>query len=187
MSKVLILYGTRYGCTKEIAQEIEKFIQEKGFSTEIYDLKENSSKNVPSLKDFDGILIGTSIKMTLWTKSVKKYVKKNITELKQRQDKLGFFICCGTANKKEEIGSAIEKFITPRLEKLGFNPALIDAFGGVYDFSDNSLMGGMYKKIMAKSLQEDEGWETVENKAYDFRDWDQIKDFTNKFLDLIEK
>jgi len=185
MKKILVLYGTRYGATKGIAQKIEKTIQDNGISTEIYDLKESSSKSIPSLKDFDGIIIGTSIQMGMWTKPVKKYIKKYIADLKQKQDKLGFFICCGLAKKIDEIGSAIEQFITPKLDKFGLKPALIDAFGGVYDFSENSLMGGIYKKIMSKALQEEEGWEIVENKAYDFRDWDQINEFTNKFISII--
>jgi len=186
MSKVLLLYGTRYGATGGIAQKIEKIIQDNGISTEIHDLKATSPKNIPSLKEFDGFIIGTSIQMGMWTKSVKKYIKKNIADLKQMQDKLGFFICCGTANKKEEIGSAIEKFITPKLNDFGLNPALIDAFGGVYDFSENSLMSGIYKKIMTASLKKDEGWEIVENKVYDFRDWNQIDEFTKKFIDIIK-
>ena len=125
MKNILILYGTRYGATKGIAQKIEKIIQDNGISTEIHDLKETSQKNIPSLKDFDGIIIGTSIQMSMWTKSVKKYIKKNITELKAKQDEIGLFICCGTACKKEEIGSAIEKFIKPKLDNFGLNPALI--------------------------------------------------------------
>ncbi len=183
----MILYGTRFGATQGIAQEIQKGIQENGIETEIYDLKEHPSKNLPSsLKGHDGIIIGTGIKMSFWTKSVKKYVKKHGAELKQKQDKLGFFVCCGMANKKEEIGPAIEKYIATRLDKSGLKPALIDAFGGVYDLSDTSLMSGMNKKIISGILKDEEGWENVENKTYDFRDWDQIRNFTQKFVSLIK-
>ena len=185
MKKILILYGTRYGATKGIAQKIEKTIQDNGISTEIHDLKKSSLKIIPSLKDFDGIIIGSSIQMGMWTKPVKKYIKKNIENLKKKQDKLALFICCATAMKKEKIGTAKENFLIPKIENFGLKPALIDAFGGVYDFSETSQMGGFYKKVMAKSLQEDEGWETVENKVYDFRDWDQIDEFANKFINLI--
>jgi len=186
MKNILILFGTRYGATQGIAEKIEKILQDNGCSTEIHDLKVSSPKKVPSLNEFDGIIIGTSIQMSMWTKPVKKYIKKNLASLIQKQDKLGFFICCGTANKKEKIGTAKEKFLIPKINDFGLKPALVDAFGGVYDFSENSLMGGMFKKMMAESLKKNEGWENVENKAYDFRDWDQINEFTNKFISIIK-
>ncbi|MHA1104508.1 MAG: flavodoxin domain-containing protein [Promethearchaeota archaeon] len=68
MSKVLILYGTRYGATKEISNEIEKIIQDSGMTTESFNLKEVNPKNIPPLDQYDGIIIGTGIKMGMWTK-----------------------------------------------------------------------------------------------------------------------
>ena len=76
MSKVLILYGTRYGTTKGISDEIEKTIKEKGFETESYNLKEVNQKNIPSLDQYDGIIIGTGIRMGMWTKTVKSFIEK---------------------------------------------------------------------------------------------------------------
>ncbi|MFX1277338.1 MAG: flavodoxin domain-containing protein [Promethearchaeota archaeon] len=186
MSKVLILYGTRYGTTKGIVDEIEKVFQENNIDTKVYNLKEHSLKDIPPLTDFNGVLIGTGIKIKMWTKDVKKYVQKKKAELKQIQNKLGFFICCGTATKKEEIGSAIEQFITPKLEKLNLKPALIDAFGGAYDLREESLMGSMSKKIMMAALKEEKGMETVESKLYDYRDWDHVREYTNKFISIIK-
>ena len=84
MSKILILYGTRYGATKEISDEIEKVIQEKGIATESYNLKEVNLKNIPPLDQYDGIIIGTGIKMGMWTKSVKSFIQKRKKELKHK-------------------------------------------------------------------------------------------------------
>ena len=107
ISKAPTPYGTKFGTTKGIVGEMEKTIQENGIEMESHDLKESSLKEIPSLKDYDGVLIGTSIKMKMWTKHVKKYVQKQKAELKQMQDKLGFFICCGTAAKTGSPSAAI--------------------------------------------------------------------------------
>jgi len=186
MSKVLILYGTRYGTTKEISEEIEKIIKEKGINTESYNLKEHNLKEIPSLEEYDGIIIGTGIKIKMWTKVVKKFVQKRKSELKNKESRLGFYVCCGEAAKKDNISKAINDYITPRLEKLGINPALFDAFGGAYDLTEGSLISGMTRKIVIGILKEEEGIENPEGKLHDYRDWEQIKNFANKFADLVK-
>lgn len=187
MSKVLILYGTRYGTTKGISDEIEKVIQEKGITTESYNLKEQDLKEIPPLQEYDGIIIGTGIKMKKWTKAIKKYVQKRKSELKKRQSTLGFYVCCGEASKKSNISKAINDYITPKLQKLGIQPALIDAFGGAYDLTEGSLITGITRKIVVGIMKSEEGIENPEGKMHDYRDWEQIKNFANKFGELLKK
>ena len=187
MSKVLILYVTRYGTTKEISDEIEKIIQEKGITTESYNLGERNLKEIPPLEEYDGIIIGTGIKMKKWTNAVKKFVQKRKSELQKRQSALGFYVCCGEASKKNDISKAINNYITLKLQKLGIEPALIDAFGGCYDLTEGSSLTGMTRKIVVAIMKSEEGIENPEGKLHDYRDWEQIKDFTNKFGKLLNK
>ncbi len=187
MSKVLILYGTRYGTTKGISDEIEKNIQEKGIATESYNLKETDLKQIPPLQQYDGIILGTGIKIKQWTKAVKKFIDKKKLELKETQEKLGFYVCCGEASKKDNINNAINNYITSKLGKVGLKPALIDAFGGAYDLTEGSAITGMTRKIVIGIMKKEEGIENPEGKMHDFRDWEQIKEFTNNFLKLLDK
>ena len=185
MNKVLILYGTRYGATKEISDEIEKVIQDKGMVTESFNLKEVNPKNIPPLDQYDGIIIGTGIKMGMWTKTVKNFVQKRKAELKKKQASLGFYVCCGEA--KSDISKAIEKYINPKLEKVGIQSALIDAFGGAYDLREGSPVSGMTRKIIIGMMKEEEGIEDPEGKLYDYRDWEQIRDFANQYVEVLKK
>ena len=184
MKKVLLLYGTRYGTTKEISDEIEKVIQDNGMKTDSFNLKDINPKNIPSLDKYDGIIIGTGIKMGMWTKIVKSFVQKRKNELKNKQASLGFYVCCGEAQK--DITKAIEKYITPKLEKLGIQSALIDAFGGAYDLREDSPVLGMTRKIIIGMMKE-EGIEDPEGHLYDYRDWEQIRGFANQFVELLLK
>ena len=185
MSKVLILYGTRYGTTKEISDEIEKVIQNKGMATESFNLKEVNQKNIPPLDQYNGIIIGTGIKMGMWTKKVKSFVQKRKAELKKKQTSFGFYVCCGEAQK--DINTAIEKYVNPKLEKIGIQSALIDAFGGAYDLREGSPISGMTRKIIIASLKEDPGIEDPEGKLHDYRDWEQIRDFANQYVEVLKK
>ncbi len=184
MSKVLILYGTRYGTTKEISDEIQKVIIDNGMIAESFNLKEVNPKNIPPLEHYDGIIIGTGIKMGMWTKSIKSFVQKRKSELKKKQATLGFFVCCGEA--KNDINKAIDKYINAKLEKIGIQFALIDAFGGAYDLREGSMVSGMMRKIVIGIMKEEEGIEDPDGKLYDYRDWDQIRGFANRYVDLLK-
>lgn len=187
MSKVLILYGTRYGTTRGISDEIEKNIKAKGIVTESYNLKEHPIKKIPPLKDYDGVLLGTGIMMGRWTKSIKNFVNKRKSELNKIQDNLGFYVCCGEASDQTKIKTAINKYITLKLEDIGLMPALVDAFGGVYDLTNESAITGITRKIVIGIMKNEYGVIDPEGKLHDFRDWTQIKDFAVKFSNLIVK
>lgn len=187
MAQVLLLYGTRYGTTKEISDEIEKIIQEKGFETESYNLNDISVKDIPPLDKYDGVILGSGIKINRWTKAAKKFLNKRISELKTMQNTMGLYVCCGEAAKKSDIKGAIEKYITAKLEDTGFKPSLIDAFGGAYDLREGSAIKGMTRKIVIGIMQKEEGIENPDRKMHDFRDWGQIKAFATKFIELLNQ
>ena len=184
MSKILMLYGTRYGTTKGISDEIQKLIQENGLSTDSFNLNDVKLKDIPELDKYSGIVIGTSIKIGKWTKVVKSFMQKRKAELKKKQNLLGFYVCCGEA--KNDIDNAKKKYISPNLEKLGIQPALIDAFAGAYDLREGSSLSGMMRKIVIGIMQKEEGIENPDGELYDYRDWDQIKNFANQFIDIIK-
>jgi menaquinone-dependent protoporphyrinogen oxidase len=184
MTKVLILYGTRYGATKEISDEIEKIIKDKGIETESYNLKEVKPKDIPLIDQYDGIIIGTGIKMGMWTKVVKNFIQKRKKEINKKETTFGFYVCCGEANK--DIDTAIEKYVSTKLEKIGVKAELYDAFGGAYDLREGSAVTGMTRKIVIGIMKDEEGIENPEGNLYDYRDWDQIRDYARKYAELIQ-
>lgn len=183
MSKVLVLYGTRYGTTREISDEIEKVLRENGLETESHNLKEISPKKIPPLDQYNGIIIGTGIRMGMWTKVVKSFIQKRKKELEKMQTTFGFYVCCGTA--KDSIDTAIEKYITTKLEKFEVKSAIFDAFGGAYDLREGSTLTGMMRKIIIGIMEKEEGIENPEGELYDYRNWDQIRDFAKQFVEVI--
>jgi menaquinone-dependent protoporphyrinogen oxidase len=185
MNKVLILYGTRFGTTKGISDEIEKVVKDNGITTESYNLTEVNHKNIPPLDQYDGIIIGTGIKMGMWTKVVKNFFKKRKDELKQKQDTLAFYVCCAEAQK--DIKKAMEKYVIPKLEKYGIQSALFDAFAGAYDLREGSAVKGMTRKIVIGIMKDEQGIENPDGELYDYRDWDQIRNYANQFVDLIKQ
>jgi len=180
MKKVLIIYGTRFGTTQNTSEKIRVFLETKEIEVSI-----NIEDKESFLSGFDGVLIGTGIKMSMWTKKIKKVIKKYKKELSNRNFKFGFFINCGTASEKKRINEAKEKYIDKKMQKVGLTYDIADAFGAIYDFTETSLMGNINKKLIKSGLINDEGWEKVEDILYDLRDMDQIQKFAEDFAALL--
>ena len=181
MKRVLILYGTRFGTTKDTSEKIRDILEAKEIKVTLVNIEEEQ----PSLGNFEGILIGTGIRISLWTKKIKKFIKKYKKDLEKRNFIFGFFLCCGTASTKEKIKEAKTKYIDNRMQKIGLTYDIADAFGGIYDFSETSPWSKMTKKMFKSGLINDEGWEHVEEILYDLRDLDQIQGFAEEFTTLL--
>ncbi|MEX2725335.1 MAG: flavodoxin domain-containing protein [Candidatus Freyarchaeota archaeon] len=95
--KVLIAYGTRYGSTEEISQEMGKTLEKEGLEVQLVDLKKTKSKEWPSLEPFDGVLVGSSIAVGKWMNEPQEFLKKHKAEIKKKEKIRGIFVSCGSA------------------------------------------------------------------------------------------
>jgi menaquinone-dependent protoporphyrinogen IX oxidase len=120
--KVLIAYGSRYGSTEEIARAMAKILEEEGLETQLLDLKHTKQKQWPALASFDGLLIGSGIKMFRWVGEATTFLKKLANELKVLKPKgfvIGVFVSCGSASTPEGHAEAKERYVGKVLRDLG--------------------------------------------------------------------
>lgn len=114
--KTLILYASTYGFTQDCAQTLKENLNGE---TRIVNINKNP---IPSLDDFDTVLIGGSIYMGQIQKKIKQYCLANEDALKKK--KLGFFISCGAAENYDDY------FKTSFPEMLLEKAVAVENFGG---------------------------------------------------------
>ncbi|WP_286946980.1 flavodoxin domain-containing protein [Acetobacterium sp. UBA5834] len=114
--KTLILYASTYGFTKDCVQMLKKNVNG---DVQIVNITKES---IPTLDDYDTILIGGSIYMGQIQKPIKNYCLKNLDALKNK--KIGFFISCGSAEHSDDY------FKTAFPETLLNQAVSIENFGG---------------------------------------------------------
>ncbi|MDR0198563.1 MAG: flavodoxin domain-containing protein [Methanomassiliicoccaceae archaeon] len=118
--RTLIAYATKGGASRECA---EILASEIGGCT-ICDL----DGNVPDIKDFDTVVIGTGIRVGKAYKPFKKFLEGNTDALLTRN--IAFFVCCVVMKEFEKTAVAN---IPETLRNAAFR---IGAFGG------KPLLGG---------------------------------------------
>jgi menaquinone-dependent protoporphyrinogen oxidase len=132
MSKTLIAYGTRYGATAEVAQEIAKIFKEQfGLSVELIDLQKQKIK---SISGYGNIVLGSGIKMGRWTGRAKRFLKKNF-----EGKKLAVFVCSRRAGEPDSYDFALDNYVKKVLSRhLRVRPVAFEAFGGRKPLKDNT-------------------------------------------------
>ena len=135
--KVLIIYATRGGASRECAQILHDRIC-SSFDVSVFDI-ENSP---PSPDGYDVAVIGGSIRMTKINKKLKKYLAENAEMLNKIQTAI--FLCCGfPENFEDYVALQIPKSVIPTLG--------MHCFGG--ELKPQKLKG--IDKIIVKMLRED--------------------------------
>jgi len=182
--KVLIVYGTRYGSTEGITERMADLLREKGREVHILNLKTTPERKIPALNQYNGLLIGTGIKVGQWTKEVKEFVEARKDELNSFKKPKGFFVSSGYAADPEKYEKVKIEYTQDALDKIGVKVDCFDAFGGLMDFTKSSRMGWLDKKILKSVAKNDP---KIDSRGWnDLRDWKQIERFTLGFNDLIQ-
>lgn len=140
----------------------------------------------PSPNDFDGVLVGSGIKIAKWTKEAESFLKMN-KDCFQGKKPLGLFVSCGTAVQDKE--QARKDYLEAIIETFGLTAAMYEAFGPLYDLSGSSKMGFLDKRMLKMASEkswEEAGLQIDKNGRNDFREWEQIEEFGKQFASILE-
>jgi menaquinone-dependent protoporphyrinogen oxidase len=96
--KALVVYGSRYGTSAEIAEDIAKTLKEENVKTDLVNSRDMKEWDI---SPYDLVVAGSGIKMGKWTKASLKFLDKNRLALANK--KVALFVSCGAANKEKTL------------------------------------------------------------------------------------
>jgi menaquinone-dependent protoporphyrinogen IX oxidase len=162
--KALVIYGTRWGGTVNVAEKIGDSLKDEGYFVEVFNAKQ-SPQNVNS---YDLVIIGSGIRADKWTKEILNFLGKNAGTLKTK--KIALFVSCQMADDgKESQDKAKKLYLEKTAEQYRLKPVAFGLFGGFLDFSkSHGLFVDVLVRVNRKSLRKN-GLDT--RKVRDTRDW----------------
>ena len=164
--KILIAYATNYGSTREVANFIAEVMRHKTFIVEVDDIEE-----IHNLQGYDGVIIGTAIRMERPLSVTVKFVKKYTDQLKSLP--VACFALGATLQEESNFNRAkMMNFMNPLVKEIG-DPLTVGLFGGKLDYSQLSWI---WKNIASK---DDSGL----LKEGDWRNWNTIKNWAEEVCD----
>ena len=162
--KALVIYGSRWGGTVNVAERIGQALKDEGYSVDVVDAKK-SPQNVDL---YDLVIVGSGIRADKWTKETMGFFEKNAVILRNKRTAL--FVSCQMADGgKESQGRAKKLYLEKIAEHYGLKPTAFGLFGGFLDFSkSHGLFVDVLIRVNRRSLRKN-GLDT--RKVRDTRDW----------------
>jgi len=167
--KALVVYGTRGGATKQIADEIGKTLDEQGFAATVRNAKETRGIDVNA---YDLVIVGSSVWATMWKRQATGFVKRNAKKLAGK--KVALF-SSGLLGSEPAKADEARKSIERQSAKFpAIRPLALAYFGGYVDFEHPPFFARPMATAMKKDLEK-KG--VAVGKSYDTRDFAAIRNW----------
>ncbi|RXE56594.1 protoporphyrinogen oxidase [Methanoculleus taiwanensis] len=166
--KVIVLYASRYGSTKEIAEFIAETFRRQGVAADA-----RSVGAAPRLDDYDAVVIGSAVYMGHWMGDAVEFVRQNRAAL---ADRPVWLFSSGPLQLGQEVTSTEDPGLEPK--EIGefreaIHPRDHRVFFGALDPAKLGFSHRLIRKLPAGRDLLPEG---------DFRNWDDIEAWTGGIL-----
>lgn len=158
MSKILVVYGTKSGCTSGVAERIGSALFATGTSVDVL-----PAEDKPDPAGYDGVVVGSGIRVGQWHSAVKEWVKANAESLGAKPTAL-YTVCLTLVTSPEKV-EEVRAYTDPILAESGIEPVDIGLFNGWFEPKEF----GLVERTVLKAMKAPQG---------DHRDWDAIDAWT---------
>jgi menaquinone-dependent protoporphyrinogen oxidase len=165
--KAIIVYGTRGGSTKQIADEIGKVFGEQGFAVTVKNAKDTRGVDVNA---FDLVVVGSSVWAARWKRQATGFLKRNAKKLAGK--KVALFSSGLAGDDPAKMDDANKSIANVAAKFPAIKPLALAYFGGVVDFDSPNFFARFFANAMKKDFEK-KGIDT--SKPVDHRDWDAIR------------
>jgi len=159
-AKTALLYGTRYGATRDTAKWVAKGA---GGNIDVLDIETVDLDLIAG--DYDRFVIGSGI----WIDGVHKQIKELLSSKREQIEPkiIAAFIVCGTSDKNKAGEKRIDGYFNRFFQPLNDRPPMTAYFGGRMNISklnekDRKLLSNFYRNILKREFTD---WDRTDPKA----------------------
>ena len=172
MRNTLVIYSSVDGHTQKISSKIAEHIK----SDVNVDLASLVDAQSLSLKNYQQVIIGASIRYGNYRKELFEFIKQNLDELSSKDN--AFFSVNVVARKPEKNTSDTNPYVAKFLKATKWEPNKIDVFAGVVDYPTYNF----FDRFMIRLIMWITKGPTDTKARFEFTDWKRVEDFSNSLI-----
>jgi menaquinone-dependent protoporphyrinogen oxidase len=178
MAKILIVYGTAYGQTERIAQEIARVLTGSQHAVNV--LKGDRLPTSLALDEYDGFVVASSILYGRHQRYIHAFVRDHLARLNAVPS--AFVSVCGAmAGSAPEAAVMAQGYLNKFLRTTGWRPAMARSFAGGLAYSRYRP----WVRWMMKMISRQTGRPTDTSRDYDLTNWSGVNQFARQFAGLF--
>jgi menaquinone-dependent protoporphyrinogen oxidase len=187
MKPFLVIYATREGHTRHIAEDLGATLGARGLSFEVFDAARLPEEFV--LGRYEAAIISASLHLGKHEPEIAKFVKGNLAELQQIPT---LFLSVSLAEltvedansppeERIKARAAVKQTIDNFLGETGWHPSHVGAVAGALMYSRyNFLIRFVMRRIARKA-----GAPVDTSRDYEFTDWTKLHRLVEEFVQAI--
>ena len=168
MSKIIIIYSTTDGHTREICLRLLKIIEQNNNAVTLIPIEE---VNDFDLNLFDKIVIGASIRYGKHHANVYELIKRQSKILEQKPN--AFFSVNVVARKPDKNQPDTNPYLKKFLSQIAWKPKELVVFAGKIDYQKYKA----WDRFMIRMIMRITKGPTDPNTAVEFTNWKQVDQF----------
>ena len=168
MAKIIIIYSTIDGHTREICSCLMQVVEEQGNQVTLISIDD---KKIIDLNAFDKIVIGASIRYGKHSAKVYKFIKNNSDILEKKSN--AFFSVNVVARKPEKNQPETNPYLKKFLKQISWKPKKLAVFAGKIDYQKYKF----WDRFMIRLIMWMTKGPTDPKAKVEFTDWNQVKEF----------
>jgi menaquinone-dependent protoporphyrinogen oxidase len=173
--RILLVYGTTDGQTERIASRMAGVMKRHGCLVATFKGDSLSSAYAPA--DFDGIMVGASLRYGKHQSYIASFVRDHVGTLNARPSAF-FSVSCAAASPKAEGVESARDSIATFLRTTGWQPRATTAIAGALMYRQyNPILRLVMKRIARKA-----GLDTDTSRNHEYTDWEQVDEFADSFV-----
>lgn len=168
MSKILIIYSTTDGHTREICRRLCQVIEQQDHRVTLISIDDEPGVD---LEQFDKIILGASIRYGKHHKQVYDFIKRNEQLLDSRPN--AFFSVNVVARKPEKNQPETNPYLKKFLKQISWQPKELAVFAGKIDYKKYRFLDRQMIRLIMWITKGPTYPETV----IEFTNWKQVETF----------
>ncbi len=168
MARILVIYSTTDGHTREICLRLQKVIENAGNEVTLVDVANAAASD---LNTFDKIVIGASIRYGKHSPAIYAFIKENSRLLDAKPN--AFFSVNVVARKPNKNTPETNPYLKKFLKQITWKPQLLAVFAGKIDYQKYSF----WDRSMIRFIMWMTRGPTDPQSKIEFTDWNQVEGF----------
>lgn len=172
MARILVLFASSHGHTRDIAWTIERHLRRRGHTVDLVDARQTA----PSPSEYDLVVIGSRVELGRHARAIHRYVRRHREALDATPS--AFFSVSMSA-----AGAKADGYLDAFIAETGWHPGLITSFAGALPYTQyNPILRFVMKRISRKA-----GHTTDTSRDHDFTDWGAVRSFARAIADAADR
>ncbi len=176
MATVLVVYATRDGQTRKIAERIATVLRVRRHAVELLDAARPSREL--DLGRFQAVFVGSPIHAQGYLRPVVRFVQEHRAAL-ERVPTLFFSVGLAVLSKVSDGRAQTMEIVDKLIATTGWRPGRIELVAGALPYTRYNFL----VRFVMRRISKKEGGDTDTSRDYEYTDWSAVDRFALELVD----